>query len=302
MIVHRYWHHGTPVDRLTFAQHGKRKDIVGKKVLAVAGTSGLLLLGSVLGAGSAWGAPTTATPTPATAAAHGQDYTAMLAPVGGNKVTGSGELWVTLTGNTAKFTLQVGGLLAGAPHASVLYADAKGACPTAALASDNNGHQSVTLADAAPALGAAGTALTISGDTGGGSALALDRYPTAGAYTYSRTFDIDPTVAAAITNGTAAMVVHGIDYNGNGSYDDVLGTASGAPAEAAAPALCGTFVASQMQSVPTGSADTGGGPADSPTALAGFGILSLLGAAGAAAVAVRRRFRSPSVDGVVTNG
>ena len=60
----------------------------------------------------------------------------MLAPVGGNKVTGSGELWVTLTGNTAKFTLQVGGLLAGAPHASVLYAGAKGACPTQALASD----------------------------------------------------------------------------------------------------------------------------------------------------------------------
>ena len=222
---------------------------MGTRAWAVAGTSGLLLVGSVLGTGSAWGATTTAPAAPV-AVAKGQDYTAMLAPVGGNKVTGSGELWVTLTGTKAKFTLQVGGLLDGAPHASVLYADAKGACPTDALASDHSGQRAVTLADAAPALGAAGTALTTSGGTGGDSALALDRYPTAGAYTYSRTFDIDPKVAAAIADGTAAMVVHGIDYNGNGAYDGVLGSAAGVPAEASAPALCGTFVASQMQSVP----------------------------------------------------
>lgn len=278
---------------------------MGKRALAVAGTSGLLMLGTVLGGTAAWGAPVPATPTPAAAAAaaaKGLDYTAMLAPVGSNNVTGSGELWVTLTGNTAKFTLQVGGLLADAPHASVLYADAAGKCPTAAQASANNGHQAVTLTDAAPVLGSAGTALTISGDTGGDSALALDRYPKAGAYTYSRTFDIDPAVSAAIKNGTAAMVVHGIDYNKNGLYDNVLGMTSGVPAEGAAPALCGTFVASQMQSVPTGSADTGGGPAGSPTELAGFGALSLLGAAGAAVVAFRRRLRGPSARKVVTNG
>lgn len=276
--------------------------------LAVAASTGVLLCSTVLGAGAAWGAPAApppATPAPAAAAAaaaKGLDFTAMLAPVGANKVAGSGELWVTLTGNKAKFTLQVGGLLANAPHASVLYANAAGKCPTTAVAADNNGHRSVTLADAAPVLGAAGTSLTVSGDTGAGSALALDRYPRAGAYTYSRTFDIDPKVAGAVKNGTAVMVVHGVDYNGNGKYDSVLGMTSGMPAEGAAPALCGAFVASQMASVPTGSADTGGGPVDSSGALAGFGALSLLGAAGAAVVAFRRRLRGPSAYGAVTNG
>ena len=277
---------------------------MAKRALAVAGTSGVLLLGTIMGGTAAWGAPAAppAPPMTAPAAAAGLDFTAMLAPVGSNEVTGSGELWVTLTGNKAKFTLQVGGLLADAPHAAALYANAAGKCPTAAQAKSNNGHRSVTVTDAAAVLGSPGTSLTVSGDTGAGSALALDRYPKAGAYTYSRTFDIDPAVAAAVKNGTAVMVVHGIDYNKNGKYDTVLGTTSGVSAESAAPALCGAFVASQMQSVPTGSADTGGGPADSSTTLAGFGALSLLGAAGAAFVAFRRRPNGPSVAKAVTNG
>lgn len=278
---------------------------MGKRALAVAGTTGVLLCGTVMGGAAAWGAPVAPTPAPAAAAAaaaKGLDYTALLAPVGSNNVSGSGELWVTLVGNRAKFTLQVGGLLSNAPHAGILYANAGGKCPSAAHAADNNGHKAVTMTDAAPLLGAPGTALTVSGSTGADSALALDRYPKAGAYTYSRTFDIDPKVASAVKNGTAVMVVDGIDYNRNGKYDNVLGMTSGVPAEGAAPALCGPFVASQMQSVPAGSANTGGGPADSPTALAGFGVLSLLGAAGAAIVAFRRRLTGPSVAEVATNG
>jgi hypothetical protein len=274
--------------------------------LAVAGAGGALLLSSLLGGTTAWGAP--ATPTPATAPAvpaKGLDFTAMLAPVGGNKVTGSGELWVTLIGNKAKFTLQVGGLLDKAPHAAALYANAGGKCPTAANAGDNNGHRAVTLTDAAPVLGSAGTSLTVSGDTDPSSVLALDRYPAAGAYTYSRTFVIAPAVAAAVKQGTAVMVVDGIDYNENGQYDNTLGMTSGVYAESAAPALCGAFVASQMQSVPTGSAATGGGPGGGPSGtntLARFGALSLLAAAGAAVVAFRRRLRGPSAGKGVTNG
>ena len=42
------------------------------------------------------------------------------------------------------------------------------------------------------------------------------------------------------------IVVHGIDYNGNGSYDDTLGGSDLNPAlsgEATAPALCGELLA-----------------------------------------------------------
>ncbi len=54
-------------------------------------------------------------------------------------------------------------------------------------------------------------------------------------HTYSRTFDIDPKVAAAVKNGTAVMVVHGIDYNKNSLYDNALGMTSGVAAESASP-------------------------------------------------------------------
>ncbi len=269
---------------------------MSKKALALVGSTGLFLCTTLLTAPVASAAPAGA----ATTAAAGLDFTALLAPVSANKVKGSGELWVTLTGNSAKFTLQVGGLVAGLPHAAHIYADAKG-CPT--TASTNNGQRSVSLANATSQLGSVTESLTTSGDTTASSALALDRYPTAGDYTYSRTFDISPDAVAAIKDGTAVMVIHGVDYNGNKKYDNVLGSTGGVANEATAPALCGSFVASQMASVPTGSADTGGGPSDSAAStVRNAGVLALLGSFAAAVVAFRRRPASPSSAEVVTNG
>ena len=49
------------------------------------------------------------------------------------------------------------------------------------------------------------------------------------------------------------IVVHGIDYNGNGIYDNVLDRSElnrGLPGEATAPALCGTLVATKNAQVP----------------------------------------------------
>ena len=292
-----------------------------KKVLALAGATGLFL-GSALLTAPAASAVTRAEGSPARAtlslvgegrstgqvssmglarsAAAGSDYIAVLAPVSANQVTGSGEIWVTLTGDSAKFTLQVSGLLAGSPHAAHIYAS--GQCPTAEQTVEAGGHSSVSLASAD--LGSIGASLTTSGDTGASAALALTRYPTAGDYTYSRTFDVTPAVATAIRNGSAVLVVHGIDYNGNGRYDNVLGTALGQPAEATDPALCGAFVASQMVSTPSGSADTGGGSAaaESHPGLIALGLVALVGALATGVVAVRRRFATPSVEVVVTNG
>ncbi len=250
--------------------------------------------------------------TPAAAhasAASSLDFYAALQPVTANHVTGSGGVWISLTGDSAKFTLQVDGLLAGAPHPAQLYVGAAAACPTVGQAAAFDGHSSIAY-DAA-SLGSPEVALTTSGDTSAASALAMPRFPTAGNYTYTRTFDVPPSVAAAVKDGKAVLVVHGIDYNANGKYDDVLGVTPGhsaLPAEATDPALCGTFVAAQMTaSVPVGSADTGGGStavgssSSTPTEML-LGALALFVALSAAALAFRRRVLVPSTGVAVTNG
>ena len=51
--------------------------------------------------------------------------------------------------------------------------------------------------------------------------------------------------ANAIRNGNAVVVIHGIDYNHNGVYDNVLDRSdvdNSVPQEQTAPALCGTVV------------------------------------------------------------
>jgi hypothetical protein len=51
-------------------------------------------------------------------------------------------------------------------------------------------------------------------------------------------------VASEIRQGLAVIVVHGIDYNSNGVYDDSLGPG----AETGAPALCGAVFSAQTAS------------------------------------------------------
>lgn len=266
------------------------------KIVTLVGAAGLAACGALLSPASASAAPATSTDL----------FYAALKPVSVNHASGSGGVWIALTGDSAKFTLQVDGLLAKAPHPAQVYVGAAAACPTAGQAAAFNGHPSIAYN--AASLGSPQVALTTSGDTSAASALAMPRFPTAGNYTYTRTFTVPPSVAAAVKGGKAVLVVHGVDYNGNGKYDDVLGVTPGhsaLPAEATDPALCGTFVAAQMaKAVPAGSADTGGGSTaaiSSPGELM-LGGLALLAALSAAALAFRRRISGPSTDAAVTNG
>jgi hypothetical protein len=230
--------------------------------------------------------------TPASAsAADSTSYQATLNPITANHVTGSGTAWITVTGNSAEVKVQVDGLLDGAPHAQHIHVDALGQCPSAAQ--QHNGQSSINVADGAPFYGAIGTSLTNGGDTSPAAALAVTDFPSTGSYTYSRTIDLDPNVVANLQKGTAVLVVHGVDYNNNGTYDAVLGASeldATLPAEATDPALCGTFAAMQMSGVPSGAADTGGGS----TATTGHGAEIAVGAAallavGGAIVIARRR-------------
>jgi hypothetical protein len=198
---------------------------------------------------------------PGSAAAAGSaSYQAALNPVTANRVTGTGAAWITVTGNTAEIKIQVTGLLDGVPHGQHIHIDGQGACPS--QPQQHNGLPSINHHDGEPLYGVIATSLTNIGDTTPMAAMAVTDFPSTGAYTYSRTIVLDPRVVANLQNGTAVLVVHGIDYNNNGTYDDVLGTSElepSVPAEATDPALCGTFSAMQMAAVPAGAADTGGG-------------------------------------------
>ncbi|MEU4986034.1 hypothetical protein [Streptomyces sp. NPDC021969] len=205
---------------------------------------------------------------------------AKLDPFKVNKVDGYGTAMVHLKGNTVKVELHAKGLLADAPHAQHFHIGAKGVCPPDSAATKHNGKLALSTVDGQPFYGMIGASLTTTGDTSANSALAVDRFPVGSDIRYERTFDVNDATAKSLREGTAVVVVHGIDYNGNGKYDNVLGPSQldpTLPLEATAPALCGPLMKS-----PKGSVDGGqGGTQESgPVAQEAAGGAGLLAAAG----------------------
>lgn len=191
----------------------------------------------------------------------------------------SGQAWVEVEGTTADITVNVSGAVAGAPHAQHIHIGGQGVCPTAAA--DENGDGIVSTPEGKGSYGGVKVALTTDGDTGADSALAVDRMPEGDAYTYERTVELDESVIQDISDGSASVVVHGIDADGDGEYggdaksplDDEL------PLEATAPAACG-----ELRLSPQGGMDTGmGGTAGDGTGVTGSGPAVLGGIVAAAA-------------------
>jgi hypothetical protein len=229
--------------------------------------------------------------TMSAASAADGSYQADLGALNESGVSGTGM--VTLEGNQATVMIDASGLLEGAPHAQHFHIGAEGTCPTDANAADLEDDGFLSTSEGAPFYGAIGTSLTLEGDTSPDSGLAVDRFPTSGDLTYERTFEVTPDVAAAFEAGTAVLVLHGVDKDGDGTYggDVVSDLDPSLPMEATAPAACGSFAASQMGTAPGGGAETGaGGTAgvEEQAAIA-VGSLALVGAAAAGAVAYRRR-------------
>jgi hypothetical protein len=230
-----------------------------------------------------------------TASAHegAHSYQADLGSVNSSGVTGTGM--VTLDGNTATVMIEATGLLAGAPHAQHFHIAAQGTCPADGLADDADGDGFVSVSEAAKYYGAIGSSLTLEGDTSPESGLAVDRFPTAdsGSISYNRTFEVTDDVHEAFEDGTAVIVLHGVDKNGNGTYDgDVKSDLDPSlPMEATAPAACGGLKAAQMGTAPSGGAETGAGSTAGVEnqAAIGIGALAAVGAAAAGTVAYRRR-------------
>jgi hypothetical protein len=188
----------------------------------------------------------------------GTPFTANAKPVPTNQVTGSGRGTVNLNGDVATVSVDTNGLLQGAPHAMHIHAGGKGECPPASSARLHNGHKSISTTDGISFYGPPEVSLTSKGDTSPKSRVDFSRFPTTGNIRYTRTITIPKGVADAIRNGNAAVIVHGIDYNHNGIYDNVLDRSELSNAltgESTAPALCGSLVPAQQAS--TGSAHSG---------------------------------------------
>ncbi len=196
-------------------------------------------------------------------------------------------------------------------------------CPTSAMANPQNSADKdpniISSVDARKAYGTPIVSMTTSGDSSYKSALAAMRFPTAdsnGTINYTRTVTLKSKAMNALKNGQLVLATHGIDPNHNGKYD-TSGTKTGAsplaaqaakaklipkkkapmiPLSLTAPNGCGVLQpVSQMNGVPSGGAQTGGG---STSGVEDAGLFALGGgflAAAAGALGLRRR-RSSKVN------
>jgi serine/threonine-protein kinase len=163
-------------------------------------------------------------------------FGAAATPVPTNRVTGSGTVTVQLRGDLATVTVDAHGLV-DQLHWMHIHAGGQLGCPTASAATVTNGHLYVSAADGDKSYGPPVTSLRTVGDTSAQNHLALTGYPVGGTVRYERTITVPAYVARYISEGDAFVVVHGIDYNHNGVYDNSLGTGG----EKGAPALCGNL-------------------------------------------------------------
>jgi len=148
------------------------------------------------------------------------------------------------------------GLTPDAPHAQHIHFgdQARHECPTLA-GDDANGDGHLNTVEGIPAYGPVAVSLTTTGDTSPASVVDVARFPVsqAGSYDYSRhnirITKVEGTgkakdIADAIRRGEGVVVIHGLDYNGNGEYDFSNGVSElnpDLPAEATDPAACGVL-------------------------------------------------------------
>jgi serine/threonine protein kinase len=182
-----------------------------------------------------------------------------LGPVPMNHVTAAGDIAMRLDGTTLTVTVAAHGLVDG-KHAMHIHAGARGVCPPASAARRHNGHLSISTLDGAPFYGPPVTALTTKGDTSPKSILSFNRFLSGSAVRYTRKIQLTDVVAANIRKNDAVVIVHGIDYDHDGTYGNVLDRSDldrALPGEITAPALCGQIVAAPPSSTSSDPTKTG---------------------------------------------
>ncbi|WP_146362696.1 hypothetical protein [Arthrobacter yangruifuii] len=234
------------------------------------------------------------------AMAHGEDSWSSQATLNTINNSGTtGQAMVEVHGMEAKVTVNVSGaaetFMDGAfPHAQHIHIAAQGVCP--GPDADTDGDGVVNTTEGHPYYGMIGTSLTTEGDTSADSALAVERFPGGSAYTYERTLELTPETAASLKDGSAVVVVHGVDPSRMpaAAAAKMSDLDPSLPAAATLPAACGTLMGSQMEAMPEGGADTGVEAAAGSSNAAGIAVAGGAGvlALGGAAMVIRRRARA----------
>ena len=194
---------------------------------------------AALGIGLLAGPAFAAEPSPTT-------YHADLAAL--NHSGGSGTITLSLSGRTATVTEHVRGLAATFdgqpyPHVQHIHVDAAHRCPTPSADTSSDGVISTT--EGHPFYGDIGTTLTTSGDTSPAAATTLTTAPSGSSFVYRRTVTLDDRTAASIRNGTAVVVVHGLDPSTlpPAAQDEPSDLVPSLPLAATSPTLCGPVTA-----------------------------------------------------------
>jgi serine/threonine protein kinase len=229
----------------------------GRLRLAILGIVAALIAGGVIGWALSRGGGSKA----AGARQAGEPRAATLAPVPTNHVRGAGTAVLRLNGDRAAVTLSTYGLLNGAPHLMHIHAGGLGTCPPASAARLHNGHLAISTEDGGRYYGPPEASLTTSGDTSVASFLDFARFPRTGDIRYQRTVQLSRSLVEKIRANKAVVVIHGIDYDRRGIYDNVLSHSEllpAVPGEATAPALCGPLAAARPAIATTDGASSHG--------------------------------------------
>lgn len=215
-------------------------------------------------------------------------YQTTLDPLNGS--SGSGMATVSISDKQATIDLSWSGLPetfmdAPYPHVQHIHVGARGECPSPSA--DENGDGIVDTVEGQPSYGAIGTTLSTEGDTSPDSGTNIKVAPGGSSVDYSRTITLGDDTLDALSDGTAVIVVHGLDP---ATLTDEAANAKSnlvpeLPLAATSPALCGA-----LSSMPSGGVDAGGGATtgvENATLLGAGG--GLLAAAAVAGVFVQRR-------------
>jgi len=213
-----------------------------------------------------------------------------------NNSGASGEVWVDVVGTQATVTLNASGLaeMFGEdpyPHVQHIHIGAQGVCPD--MSADSNGDGIISTTEGQPAYGPIGTTLSVGGgDKSPEVGTDLTVAPSGSTIAYKETFELNQETQDSLAEGTAVIVVHGLDPatqpEGATEPSDLVPEL---PLAATSPALCGT-----LELMPAGGADTGVVTASS-TGGVDVGGLAFGGAfAAAAAFAGAVVFRRQTAD------